>query len=123
MNAIRTSSAGNCSAALLGSTLAVLVLAGVSVPAAAQGAGDRAAHRALREHQQMRQQLKAEKERRLMSAQSPSPASHLTAPQYFAPSGQSAIPRQLNSQERVQLREQLRQASRQRQPVAEQIAP
>jgi hypothetical protein len=107
--------------------LVLLVLGGVSFSACAQGTADRAAHKAQREHQQMRQQMRAERERRLSSAQSVPASAVIPTPPTPAPASTTGAvgvpPRQLTAQERMQLREQLRQASRQRLPVTEQIAP
>ena len=99
---------------------------GVATPVQSQGLADRAAQRASREqHMQMRQQLRAEHERRLAApAVAPAPAA--------APGGANrnqlepaALPQQrgLSPEERVQLREQLRQASRQRKAPSEPFQP
>ncbi len=91
--------------------------------ASAQG-GDRVTQRAAREHQQqMRQQLKADRDRRFApSAQAPA---NFAAPSAAPANSNEAVmgSQRLSVDERRQLREQLRHASRQRQMMGDQIAP
>ncbi len=122
MTLFRSHSHASASSAFLGYGVALAVFGSVCAPAWAQGVGDRAAHRAAREHQQMREQMRAERERRMGNGAAPVSATQPSSASAFAPVS-PAIPKQLSAQERMQLREQLRQASRQRQPTVEPLAP